>query len=148
MITSNAAERAGVGVLPATVLTSAFFKGADIWMNAHGQILSAVEPIVTDWVRRQQAALDIWSRSLKQICQCRDPIDLIQAQQDWLCDTVRLGEGDIAPSARRPNAERAVSVMRRITEPDKVVSGSRRPKSSTIRRPTTNASTWTDRCGE
>src|SRR5215813_513196 len=95
MITSNAAESAGIAILPATALTSAFFKGADIWMNAHGQILSAVEPIVTDWVRRQQAALDIWARSLKQICQCRDPIDLIQAQQDWLCDTVRLSASGI-----------------------------------------------------
>src|SRR5215471_11247833 len=87
MITSNAAESAGIAILPATALTSAFFKGADIWTNAHGEILSAAEALMTDWVRRQQVALDLWSQSLKQICQCRDPVDLIQTQQDWLCDT-------------------------------------------------------------
>jgi len=95
MITSNAAESAGIAILPATALTSAFFKGADIWMNAHGEILSAAEAVMTDWVRRQQVALDLWSQSLKQICQCRDPVDLIQTQQDWLCDTIRLSASGI-----------------------------------------------------
>src|SRR5215813_15049708 len=95
MITSNAAESAGIAILPATVLRSAFFKGAEIWMNAHGEILSAAEAVMTDLVRRQQMALDIWSQSLKQICQCRDPVDLIQTHQDWLCDTIRLSASGI-----------------------------------------------------
>jgi hypothetical protein len=95
MIASNQAENEGVGILPATVLTSAFLKGAEIWINACGEVLSATEAVMADWMTRRQKALDTWSRSLKNMCQCRDPLDFVQTQQDWLRDTVRLTASDI-----------------------------------------------------
>jgi hypothetical protein len=90
MIKSNQAETPGVGTLPAAVLTSALFKGAEIWMNAHGEIFSAMEAVMADWMTRRREALDSWSRSLNKMCQCRDAVDFVQTQQDWLCDAIRL----------------------------------------------------------
>jgi hypothetical protein len=95
MIKSNQAESAGIGILPATVLTSAFLKGSEIWMNAHGEVLSAMEAAMADWMTRRQEALDSWSRSFKKMCQCRDPVDFVQTQHDWLCDAIRLTASDI-----------------------------------------------------
>lgn len=95
MSKGNPEESAGAGILPAAVLTSAFLKGAEIWMNAHGEVLSAMEVVMSDWVIRRQQALDTWSRSLKKMCQCRDPVEFVQTQQDWLCDTIRLTASDI-----------------------------------------------------
>ena len=91
MIKSNSAEGAGIGILPAAVLTSAFLKGAEIWINAHGEVLSAMEAVMADWMTRRQQAIDTWSRSLKKMCECRDPVDFIQTQQDWLSDTIKIG---------------------------------------------------------
>lgn len=48
-----------------------------------------------DWMRRRQEAFDTWSGSLKRMCECRDPVDFIQTQQDWLRDAVRLAAVDI-----------------------------------------------------
>jgi len=95
MIKSNQAETPGVGTLPAAVLTSALFKGAEIWMNVHGEIFSAMEAVMADWMTRRREALDSWSRSLKKMCQCRDAVDFVQTQQDWLCDAIRLTTSDI-----------------------------------------------------
>lgn len=92
MIKSNPAD---VGISPAAALTSAFLKGAEIWMNAHGEVLSAMEAVVADWMTRQREAFDNWSRSLKRMCECRGPIDFVRMQQDWLCDAVRLTAFDI-----------------------------------------------------
>jgi hypothetical protein len=95
MIKRNQAETPGVGTLPAAVLTSALFKGAEIWINAHGEIFSAMEAVMADWMTRRREALDSWSRSLKRMCQCRDAVDFVQTQQDWLCDAIRLTTSDI-----------------------------------------------------
>jgi len=43
MISRNQPDTAGLGTLPAVVLGSAFLKGAEIWINAQGEILSAME---------------------------------------------------------------------------------------------------------
>jgi len=95
MIKSNQADSAGSGSLPADVLASAFLKGAEIWVNAQGEILSAMEAMMGDWMRRRRDAFDTWSRSLNKMCECRDPVDLVQTQQDWLRDAIRLTAFDI-----------------------------------------------------
>ena len=89
MISRNQPDTAGLGTLPAAVLGSAFLKGAEIWINAQGEILSAMETAMADWMRRRHEAFDTWSRSLKKMWECRDPGDFVQTQQDWLCDAVR-----------------------------------------------------------
>ena len=61
-------------------------------MNAHGEIFSAMEAVMSDWMTRRREALDSW---FKKMCQCRDAVDFVQTQQDWLCDAIRLTTSDI-----------------------------------------------------
>ena len=121
MIESNQPESAGSGALPAAVLTSAFLKGAEIWMKAQGETLSAMEAVMADWLRRRHEAFDTWSRSFKKMCECRDPVDFVQTQQDWLCEAIRLTAleiralvGDTAILSTKPTAE----IEKTVTIPD------------------------------
>jgi len=83
------------GIVPGAIVASAFLKEAEIWMNARSEVLSVIEAMMADWMRRRQEALDTWSGSLKSMCECRDPVDFIQTQQDWLRDAIRLAAVDI-----------------------------------------------------
>ena len=84
-----------IEIIPGAVLTSALIKGAEIWMNAQVEVLTAMEASMADWTRRQHEAFDAWSQSVQKMCECRDPVDLVQTQQDWLCDAIRLAALDI-----------------------------------------------------
>jgi len=50
---------------------------------------------MADWQRRRHEAFDAWSRSVQKVCECIDPVDFVQTQQDWLCDAIRLAALDI-----------------------------------------------------
>jgi len=95
MIKANQAESARSEMMPGAVLTSAFLKGAEIWLNAQVEVLSTMEASIADWTRRRREAFDASSRSVQKTCECRDPVDVIQTQQDWLCDAIRLADLDI-----------------------------------------------------
>jgi hypothetical protein len=75
-------------------LTSAVLKGAEIWTNAQVEVLSVMEAAMADWMRRRREAIDTWSRSLQKMCECRNPVEFVQTQQDWLCDAIRLSTFD------------------------------------------------------
>jgi hypothetical protein len=92
---TNQAESERSEIIPGAVLTSTFLKGAEIWMNAQVEVLSAMEAWMADWTRRRHEAFDTWSRSVQKMCECRNPVDFVQTQQDWLCDAVRLAAFDI-----------------------------------------------------
>jgi hypothetical protein len=92
---TNQAESKRSEIIPGAVLTSAVLKGAEIWMNAQVEVLSAMEASMADWTRRRHEAFDVWSRSVQKMCECRDPVDFVQTQQDWLCDAIRLAALDI-----------------------------------------------------
>jgi hypothetical protein len=57
--------------------SSAVFKGAEIWINAQGEVLSVMEAAMTDWMRRRRDVMDTWSRSLQKMCECRNPVDFV-----------------------------------------------------------------------
>ena len=82
-------------IVPGAVLTSAFLKEAEIWMNTQVEVLSAMEASMTDWTRRWHEAFDTCSRSVQKMCKCRDPVDFVQTQQDWLYEAIRLAAFDI-----------------------------------------------------
>ena len=90
----NQAESTRSGIITGAVITSAFLKEAEIWINAQSEVLSVMETVMADWMRRGHEAFDTWSRSLKKVCECRDPVDFIQTQQDWLRDALRLAAFD------------------------------------------------------
>src|SRR5437773_1923810 len=95
MTKTNQAESTKSGIMPGAIVASAFLKEAEIWMNAQSEVLSLMEAMMANWMRRRQEAFDTWSGSLKRMCECRDPVDFIQTQQDWLRDAIRLAAFDI-----------------------------------------------------
>jgi hypothetical protein len=95
MTEANQAESARSEIIPGAVVASAFLKEAEIWINAQSQVFSVMEATMTDWMRRQQEAFDTWSRSLQKMCECRNPADFVQTQQDWIRDAMRLAAFDI-----------------------------------------------------
>jgi hypothetical protein len=109
MIKANQAEIARSEIVPGAVLTSVVLKGAEIWMNAQGEVLSVMESAMADWIRRRREAMDTWSRSLEKRWECRDPVDFVQTQQDWLCDAIRLASFDI-----RALADDTVTLTRKM----------------------------------
>jgi len=94
MTKANQAESRS-GIIPGAIVASAFLKEAELWMNAQSEVLSVMEATMADWMRRRQEAFDTWSGSLKKMCECRNPVDFIQTQQDWLRDAIRLAAFDI-----------------------------------------------------
>ena len=95
MTKANQAESERSEMMPGLALTSVFFKGAEIWLNAQVEVLSGLEAAMADWTRRRDEAFGTWSRSVQKMCQCKDPVEFIQTQQDWLCDAIRLAGLDI-----------------------------------------------------
>ena len=101
MTQANQAESARSEIIPGAVLASAALKWAEIWMNAQGEVLSVMEAAMADWMRRRREALDTWSRSVQKMCECRNPVDFFQTQQDWLRDAIRALGGDITILTRK-----------------------------------------------
>jgi hypothetical protein len=95
MTQAKQAESARNETIPGAILTSAFLKGAEIWMNAQGEVLSVMESVMVDWMKHRGEAIDTWSRSLQKMCECRNPADFVQTQQDWIRDAMRLAAFDI-----------------------------------------------------
>ena len=111
MTKSDQTEGQVVGIAPAAVLASAALKGAGVWMRGQGEALSAMEAVMAAWIGRRREAFDIWSRSLERMWQCRDPVDFIRVQQDWLSDALRLTACDIRvlASAAAPSTRKAAA---------------------------------------
>jgi hypothetical protein len=95
MTEANQAESPRSEIIPGAVLTSAFLKGAEIWMNAQGEVVSVMEAAMGEWMRRRNEAFDIWSRALQKMCECRNPADFVQIQQDWIRDAMWMAAFDI-----------------------------------------------------
>jgi len=90
MTNANQAESTKGGIMPGAILASALLKQAEIWMNAQSEVLSVMEAMMADWMRRRQEAFDTWTGSFKKMSECRNPVDFIETQQDWLRDAMRL----------------------------------------------------------
>ena len=69
----NQAESTRSGIITGAVITSAFLKEAEIWINAQSEVLSAMETLMGDWMKRRQEAFDTWSGSLKSCVSVKTP---------------------------------------------------------------------------
>lgn len=85
----------GNGIIPATVLMSAFVRQAELWTNAQSEVLSFAETVIAGRMNRWREAVDNWSRSFQKLCDCRDAVDYVQTLQDWLHDTVRIATSEM-----------------------------------------------------
>ena len=64
-------------------------------------------------------AFDTWSRSVQRMCECKDPVDFVQTQQDWLCDAIRLAGFDMRPLA----GDTAILTRKTTAGGDKTIGG-------------------------
>lgn len=74
---------------------SALIREAELWMGAHSDFLTKVESIMTDWLRRQREAFDVSSRSVRKLYDCRNILDLAQAQNEWVSDCLEWTASEI-----------------------------------------------------
>ena len=121
MTEANQVTGARSGIVPGAVVGSAFLKEAEAWMSAQGEILSVMEAVVADWVRRRREAIDALSRSLQKMCECRNPVDFVRTQQDWLCDTIQWAASDmraIAGDTTNLTRKRTAQFERSVGSPD------------------------------
>ena len=95
----NRSERTGDGIAPGGAVAAGVLREAEAWASAQCELLSGIGAIWTDWLRRQQEAIDASARSLQQMFECRNPTDLAQIQQEWLTGTARRSASDISTLA-------------------------------------------------
>ena len=67
-----------------TPVGAAFFKQAELWMDAQGDVLTTVETIISGWAERQRQVFEASSRSVERIYQARNMFDLLHAQHELL----------------------------------------------------------------
>jgi hypothetical protein len=95
----NRTETTGNGMAPGSAVAAGMLHEAEAWTTAQCELLSGMETIWTDWLRRQQEAIDASARSLQQMCGCRNPADLVKIQQEWLEGAARRGASDLSALA-------------------------------------------------
>jgi hypothetical protein len=92
-------ESTGNGRTPGAAVAAGVLHEAEAWTSVQCELLSRMGAIWTDWLHRQQEAIDASARSLQQMCDCRNPADLAQLQQEWLAGAARRGASDITALA-------------------------------------------------
>jgi hypothetical protein len=115
---SNRAESIGSGVAPGGAVAAGLLREAERWASAQCEFVSGIGAIWTDWLRRQQEAIDASARSLQQMFECRNPADIAQAQQRWLADISRRGASDISTLACE-----SMALTRRVVGADRLGQG-------------------------
>jgi hypothetical protein len=90
---------------------SAFIKEAELWIGAQGDILTAIETMMTGWMQRQRRAFEASSRSVQKIYDARNIFDVLQAQQDLVSDCLSWTASEI-----RAVGSEATAITRTATE--------------------------------
>src|SRR5437016_5442493 len=100
----NKTEGVSSGSQPGDVVAAVMLRQMEAWTNAQGEILSGMEALWTDWMKRQREAIEATAQSLQQMFECRNLADLAQIQQRWLADTVHRTTSDISTLAGNATA--------------------------------------------
>ena len=105
----NRSEDARSGMALADETTAAVARQAEVWASAQRELLSGIEAMWTGWMQRRREAFDASTRSLTEICECRNLVDVVQIQQQWLADAVRRTASDVSALA-----DDAAALTRRV----------------------------------
>lgn len=124
MIEAKRTQTSNTKTVPnGTPLGLAFFKEAELWMDAQADLLTRMEAIVTDWARRQCEAFDASSRSIRRIYDSRNVVDLVQVHHEWVSDClhwtaseIRAIGNDTAAMTRRAAAQLGEAARERSDE--------------------------------
>ena len=87
------------GIAPGGAVAAGVLRDAETSASAQCEFVVGMGAIWTDWLRRQQEAIDASARSLQQMFECRNPADLAQIQQEWLAGTAKRSVSDISALA-------------------------------------------------
>ena len=90
---------AASGTAPGGAVAAGVLREAESWTSAQCELLSGIEELWADWMKRQREAVDASIRSLRQMCECRAFADLVQIQQQWFTDAARRGASDVGTLA-------------------------------------------------
>jgi len=94
-----------------TLVGSVFVKGAELLMDAQGELLAGMEAMMTERIRRQREVLDVSNRSIQKLCGCRNFFDLVLAQHEWFFDCLNWTASEI-----RAVGNDAAAMTRKATE--------------------------------
>ena len=106
---------------------------AALWVDAQRDLVTGFGRVMTDWIGRQRAAVETSSRAMQRMCECRNPVELLQVQQEWATDclkwtTSQLGAAGEDARLVAQNATTRISEAARDTAEDvRRESGRRRP---------------------
>jgi hypothetical protein len=86
---------------------AAMLREAERWTRLQCELLSGIEAMWTQWMRRQRTAIDASAGTLRRLYGCRSFAEFVQVEQQWLADALRDGA---AVSAGRAVAEDALAL--------------------------------------
>jgi hypothetical protein len=70
-------------------LSAALARQTASWIDNQRDLLTSAGTIMTGWLERQRAAIDMSGRSLQRVWESRNLGDLLQAQQQWASECLR-----------------------------------------------------------
>jgi uncharacterized protein (DUF1800 family) len=100
----NRSNSAKTWPAPGTAVAAAVLREAEAWARTQSEMLSGVEAIWSGWLKRQGEAIDAGTRSLRQMFDCRNPVELVQLQQQWVADAMCRAASDIGNLAKDATA--------------------------------------------
>lgn len=80
-------------------IASVILRETALWTDAQREMLSGVEAMWADWLKRRREAVEATSRSMQRIMMSRNLSELAEAQQDWLSGTAERAAADIGSLA-------------------------------------------------
>jgi hypothetical protein len=99
------------GIATGSAILSDFLSATAGWISTQGAFLSGMETIWMKWAKRQRETVDVSSRSLQKMWECRNPLELARAQQEWLFETIQQTTVDV-----RTAAEHLATLSRKIAD--------------------------------
>jgi hypothetical protein len=81
-------------------LSAAFARQTASWIEDQRELLSSAGTIMTGWLDRQREAIGLSGRSLQRVWECRNLIDLVQAQQQWASECLRWTVAELRAAGR------------------------------------------------
>lgn len=91
----NQTEQAIGTALPGVVLTGAVLREAEAWARLQAELFGGIQTVWADWARRRWQDIDAGSRSLQRMCESRSFAELLQAQQDWINESLQRSASEV-----------------------------------------------------
>lgn len=96
----NRRERTGSEAAPGSIVATAMLREAEAWTRTQGELLTGIEAIWADWLKRQSEAADAAAQTLRRMLDCRSPVELMQLQQQWVADALRRATANFGSVAQ------------------------------------------------